>query len=179
MDDDFAAAFFRYVIIINYYISKFKRHLCNITCLLWNQCHTSDEFFHIHRSNAGCYIGHCIRQDQFPSVNKGTARVNYIGHISFPFFFIRPSATALPVWQLPFRIMEIEQDSTNGILSHRTDAMRQHQPTIIRLNWWTAVSNLHIFPWRWWFMDDLVIIPGVDVVDDMMRFRSPSWRDNI
>src|SRR5438045_3008673 len=55
----------------------------------------------------------------------------------------------------------MEQESPDGILTHRSDAMAQHKPTGFRFNRRSTISNLNEFPRESCLKNQLFAIPKV------------------
>ena len=62
------------------------------------------------------------------------------------------------------RLFKIKQYGADAILAHRPDAMGEHDSAFIGFEGGTAVADLHEFPRKFRFLDDLGLLPEMDIV---------------
>jgi hypothetical protein len=83
----------------------------------------------------GCYAGidirHGVRNDQFVVMNYRTAGINNIGNIPLALFLVRRKQRFISASYDFCRLFKIKQYGADAILTHRSDAVGEHNPAFI------------------------------------------------
>jgi hypothetical protein len=115
-------------------------------------------------SETGGVIGQTIGNDQLAVVEESATRINDVGHVAFPFAlfgFEQGFAEAADHFS---KIIAIEEERTDAVLSHRADTVAEDQPPCVGLDGGSAVPKLDQFPRESRFQEHPAFIPEVDVV---------------
>ena len=62
------------------------------------------------------------------------------------------------------RVVFVQQHCTNRIFSNSADAMGQQQPSLVDLDGWSAIANLHKLPRVFRFEQKLAVAPIAEIV---------------
>src|SRR5210317_168721 len=126
--------------------------------------HTVNQFFDFNNCYTGIDIGHGVRNDQLVVMNERTAGINNIGNISLALFLMWGKQWLIQAGDDFCWIFKIKQYGADAILAHRSDAMGEHNPAFIGFEGGTAVADLHEFPGKFRLLDNLGLLPEMDIV---------------
>ena len=128
------------------------------------RAHTLKQIVDDNSCYTGIDIGHCVGNDQLVVMNYRTAGINNIGNISLALFLMRGEQRLIQAGDDFCWILKIKQYGADAILTHRPDAMGEHNPAFTGFEGGTAVAYLDEFPWVFRLLDDLGLLPEVDIV---------------
>src|SRR5260221_12021027 len=92
-------------------------------------------------------------------VQEGSARVHDAGDVAVPLIRARGQQRSTRITRDARRVIEVEQHGTDDVDPHRTDAMGEHKPALVGLDWRTAVADLQHLPRRVRFLTDHRPVP--------------------
>ena len=126
--------------------------------------HGSQHFVQRDSRETGGVIGQAIGNDQFTFVDESSTGINDVGYVAFPLVLVWCEQGFAKATDYLDRIIEIEKERTDAVLSQGADTVAEDQPAGIGLDGGPAISYLDQLPRESWFKEDLVFIPEVDVV---------------
>jgi len=128
----------------------------------------------------GGVIGQTIGNDQFAVVEQSAACVNDVRYIAFTLVLVWLEQGFPQAADDLGRVIAIEQESADAVLSQRADTVTENQPSGSGLDRRSTVTQLDQFPRKGRFKEQLALIPEVNVVGRTSgRCFSLSWRESM
>ena len=104
-------------------------------------------------------VGHGVGNDQFAVMNDCAATVDDVGDVTLAFVGVGLQQRHFEPADHSRRVAQVEQECSHRVLAHRSDTMRQDQPTGLGLQRRAAVAELDELPRIGRLGDQLLGIP--------------------
>src|SRR5262245_58040887 len=95
-------------------------------------------------------VRHRVGDDQLAAMDCGTATIDDVRYIPLALVSVRLQQRRLQSSDYARWVVAVEQERAEGILPHRPDTVRQHQPPGLCLDWRAAVAQLDELPGIRW-----------------------------
>jgi len=126
--------------------------------------HGRQYFLKWHGSETGGVIGQTKGDDQFALVEESATCINGVRYVAFTLVLVGFEQGFAEATDHFGRIIAIEQERADAVLSQGADTVAKNQPACVGLNGGPAVAKLDKFPREYRFEERLTLIPAVDAV---------------
>src|SRR6185437_10418192 len=97
-------------------------------------------------------------------MSHGTAGINDVRNIALAFRELGSHQGLFRAAEHSRRVLLVEENRADRILSYRRYGVRQQQPALLELDWRSAIADLDEFPWELWLEKGHTLTPRVQIV---------------
>src|SRR5512142_1027883 len=104
-------------------------------------------------------ISQTVRNDQAPVVEQGAAGINDVWHVTFALVFVRLDQRLAETADHLARVLAIQKERADAVLSHRPGAVAEDHPPGIGLDGRAAIPELDQLPRKGGSEEQLAFVP--------------------